>query len=322
MAPWLGSVLTLLFTGFGQGLAGRWWRMAAWLVALLGAGFLVNVSPWFLYALLAIKLACAADAYLVLSADRGTVKSNRAAFVSIVVCLAGAWYLRMVEHAFYVPSSSMVPTVEIGDDVFVDTLGPARGLHRGEVVALQYPCDPAIDYIKRIVALGGDTVEMRCGVLYVNGKAVPREAVPGTCEYAERDDHGRWSSRYCAAYRETLGDAHYEVLHDPDELSLMPDVHDFPRMNGLVPRCQQAGGDVKSPGEIVGQQNPSHPCAPQLHYVVPAGQVFVLGDNRDNSNDSRYWGGVAESAIIGRVTGIWLSHGEHGYSLGRVGRVH
>lgn len=320
MAPWLGALLTLLFTGFGQGLAGRWRRMAVWLVALLAAGFLVTVSPWFLYVMIGIKLACAPDAYEVLARDRGRVKSNRALpVVAIVVCFVGAGYLEMAVHGYHIPSSSMAPTLAMGDDMVVDTLFPTRSLERGELITFHYPCEPGIDYVKRIVALGGDSVEVRCGVVYVNGKAVPREPVPGTCKYADEDDGDRWISRDCTAYREALGDVQYEVLHAPDESSRQ---HDFPPTNGLLPRCETARGYAWPAGKIVGQPNPGDDCAPQLHYVVPEGQVFVLGDNRDNSNDSRYWGGVAESAIIGRVTGIWLSHGQHGYSLGRVGRVH
>src|SRR5690242_12961491 len=118
MAPWLGSVLTLLFTGFGQGLAGRGRRMAGWLVALFAAALLINASPWFVYLLLAIKLACSADAYVLLSVDRGAARTSRVlATVSIAACIVGVLCLHLTQAAFGVPSSSMEPTLAIGDNV-------------------------------------------------------------------------------------------------------------------------------------------------------------------------------------------------------------
>ena len=111
-----------------------------------------------------------------------------------------------VIEAFKIPSSSMYPTLEIGDHIFVNKFiygvripwtndevlrAPRPAARRGDRV--QYPCDTDRDYIKRVVALAGDTVEVRCNVVYVNGKAIPtqdgrgRRALPYK-DYDERDD--------------------------------------------------------------------------------------------------------------------------------------
>ena len=97
-----------------------------------------------------------------------------------------------VIEAFKIPSSSMYPTLEIGDHIFVNKFiygvripwtstkfFELRGPERGEVIVFMYPCEPDRDYIKRVVALAGDTVEVRCNVVYVNGVAVPSKMIEG-----------------------------------------------------------------------------------------------------------------------------------------------
>lgn len=183
---------------------------------------------------------------------------------SLAVALLVALAIRAtVVEAFWVPSGSMLPTIQIGDHLFVNKL--AYGFHidipftgivfpvaqwshpkRGDIVVFVSPNDGKTDLIKRVVAIAGDKVELRQKKLYINDQPVP-------------DPY-----------------AHFKYPHD---------VHAVPRDNF---------GPV----------------------VVPPGKFFVLGDNRDESLDSRYWGFADETAIKGKATFIYWS----GWKFDRLGK--
>ncbi len=274
---------------------------------------------------------------------RPTPKSTTREYIeSIGAAVLIALGLRAtVVEAFKIPSASMYPTLEIGDHIFVNKL--AYGIRlpwsrtqlvsfqtpdRGDVIVFEQPCErPRRDYIKRVVALAGDTVEVRCNVLFVNARAVPHVLVQGDgCSYLNfREDDRRWERESCSRYSETLDGVRYDTFHDPDRPfrdgggHARRDDHDFPRGIGISPPAcpsqpdgSPVGDRVQRPGTIVSTvadgATPTDPCAPQRHFVVPAGHVFVMGDNRANSNDSRAWGAVPIEAIKGRAMFIWLSY--------------
>jgi len=188
---------------------------------------------------------------------------------------------------FRIPSGSMVPTLEVGDHIAVPML--TYGLNvpwletrgrgflglpvgtkevfswgepaRGDVVVFKYPPDPSIDFVKRIVGLPGDTIELRDNVLYVNGEPAPRTYVE---EFTFVDDACR--SIPASLYTEALGGVSHAVL--------------------------DSGG---------------RHLADRAAVTVPEGQYFVMGDNRDNSADSRIWGTVPRGHIVGKAYLIWLS---------------
>ena len=187
---------------------------------------------------------------------------------------------------FSIPSASMVPTLLIGDYLFVEKFAygysrysfpfglppfPGRILgsqpHRGDVVVFKYPPDPSTDYIKRVIGLPGDRVQMINGELWLNGSSVPDVRV---ADYMETDDFG--VQRHVRRYRETLpGGKSYYVLYREE--------------NG--------------PGDNT-----------QL-YVIPRDHYFMMGDNRDNSADSRREVGnvgyVPAQNLVGKAELIFFS---------------
>ena len=164
-------------------------------------------------------------------------------------------------EAFRVPSSSMVPTLQVGDNVFA-LKGALRGkLEPGTVVVYRY--EDRL-YIKRIVAIAGQTVTETSSGLSVDGTSLPTEPLARHYHYLDYDlDAGR----------------------------------DVP-VEGRVVRERLAGRS-----HLILRKTDGHPGS----WTVPAGSYFLVGDNRDNSNDSRFLGAVPEEAIVGRVLGIWLA---------------
>ena len=199
---------------------------------------------------------------------------------SIGIAVAIALLLRaFVVEAFQIPSGSMIPTLEVGDHIFVSKFSYGLGIpftnvkvfeisspKRGDVIVFKYPLDPSIDYIKRVVGLPGDRIELRQNELFINDRPVPREHV-GAYRYSE-SGRGFPDERECDLWNETLDG------HRHDEIQEL----------------------------LRGPQNyPPH--------LIPEGNVFVMGDNRDNSSDSRVWGTVRHDLIKGRALIVWWSRG-------------
>jgi signal peptidase I len=283
---------------------------------------------------------------------------------SIGIAVLIALFLRaFVVEAFKIPSGSMIPTMEIGDHIFVNKFIYGvripytttkffgfREPQRGEVIVFINPCEPDKDFIKRVVAVAGDTVEVRCGVLLINGKEVPAVPIEGPAAYWDYDEgSGIWQRGEGSAYQETLGGHAYVTMHElgrPGYLSRVaqnPAIafhgtlrhRDFP--GNEPPSCRGEGifsdlygQDDRS--QVLGEIEPSEPeasehegpCAPVRRYVVPAGHVFVMGDNRHNSSDSRKWGSVPIENIKGKALFIWWSRkpsGQGGVAWERLGNV-
>ena len=269
---------------------------------------------------------------------------------SIGIAILVAILLRTcVVEAFKIPSGSMLPTMEIGDHIFVNKIiygmripftdtkiFDSRTPERGEVIVFINPCTPDKDYIKRVVALGGDTVEVRCEKLYINGKALEiNHRSDQECSHWNFNELSSdpWSDDACSLYRETNNGASYNIIYDTDRpdkdsrrvakerVSQTSISEDFPSVHG-TPECvgtvdnRSAEQKLKSRGRI----EPSEPerraeenqwgnghCSPQRRYVVPDDHVFVMGDNRNNSSDSRTWGSVPIENIKGKALFIWWS---------------
>ena len=210
---------------------------------------------------------------------------------SIGVAVLIALLLRaFVVEAFKIPSGSMIPTLQVGDHIFVSkfifgarlpfanvkVLEHVREPRRGEVIVFIFPRDVEKDFIKRIVGIPGDNVQVCAGgQVLINGKPLRREPISGPCEYEDYDEDrplGGWHKVRCTAFREWNGNESYVTVHNESSPPLP------------VPMCNE--------------------------WTVPSDSVFVMGDNRDNSHDSRYWGFVPYENIKGKAWFIWWSAGE------------
>ncbi|MBP3438450.1 MAG: signal peptidase I [Sutterella sp.] len=197
---------------------------------------------------------------------------------------------------FRIPSGSMLPTLHVGDFILVNKFDygirlpvtntkiiPLGTPERGDVVVFKYPMDESVDYIKRVVGLPGDTVEYRNKVLYINGV---EQKQTGSTDFVDTHSLVTLDQR-----EEKLGDKEHMIAIDGRRPSWVPP-------QGILKKAPEC--DYNSTGFV---------CR------VPAGHYFMMGDNRDNSEDSRYWGFVADENLVGRATVIWANFG----NMGRIG---
>jgi signal peptidase I len=192
---------------------------------------------------------------------------------------------------FKIPSGSMLPTLLIGDFILVNKFEYGIRLpvinkkvidlsqpKPGDVMVFRYPSDPSLDYIKRVVGVPGDVVEYLDKRLIINGEpiAIQRE---GSYEYTAQG----LNFVQGATWREQLGEHRHIAMTQDDMPPVI--VHQVEGNFAYRDHCTYNDRGFK--------------C------TVPAGQYFMLGDNRDASNDSRYWGFVPEENIVGRAFFIW-----------------
>ena len=316
----------LLWPGAGHMYVGRWRHGVAWFAGCWAVLLLTPVWFPFLWIGLLLKLLHVVDLGFVPLGNK-----PRQWWLVVVGGLAVTFVMSLVirsttMEAYKIPSSAMLPTFEIGDHVFVEKWG-ASEVSPGEVIVFRNPCTPSKAFIKRIVAMPGDTVEVRCNVLFIDGEPMPRELVDAEDVYDDYDDgERRWSKQGASRWRETIGGVRFEIFESEEAPVLDErDPHDFPHIpdaptarlvRPAVPSCGMGSEPL---GEIVKTRDDAGECEPQVHYVVPPGTVFVMGDNRQNSSDSRVWGPVPLDHVIGRVIGIWWSSGQDGVRWGRIG---
>ncbi|MEO6276807.1 signal peptidase I [Roseateles sp.] len=202
---------------------------------------------------------------------------------------------------FKIPSGSMVPTLLVGDLILVNKFHYGirlpvlnkkiianNDVKRGDVMVFRYPEDPSTDFIKRVVGIPGDEVSYVNQKLYVNGQLQPTQPVDNFY-----DDSGM-RREYRPRFTEKFGDKPHQILVDQTALhSFRPD-----RADGPFPFQENCRYTVES-----------------VTCKVPAGHYYMMGDNRDNSRDSRFWGFVPDENIVGRAFMVWMNFG----NLKRIG---
>ncbi|OFC69541.1 signal peptidase I [Alteromonas confluentis] len=193
---------------------------------------------------------------------------------------------------FQIPSGSMMPTLLVGDFILVEKF--AYGLkdpvlrskfietgepERGDVVVFKYPEDTNVDYIKRVIGLPGDTIVYQNKQIFIkpyceSGTDCP-EMKPVPLEFQERGEFVQ-DMVPLLRYTEQLGDVTHDILRNPG-------------------RSIPASNFYTQPGTRSNE------------WIVPQGEYFVMGDNRENSRDSRFWGFVPDENLVGKAVAIWIS---------------
>ena len=201
---------------------------------------------------------------------------------------------------FKIPSGSMIPTLLVGDLILVNKYHYGVRLpvinkkiianhdpQRGDVMVFRYPKDTSVDYIKRVVGVPGDEISFREQRLYVNGVAAPIEETPPPGFYDED------LRLYFPEYKEKLGEVEHRILLNTHSQPFYgpEDKITFP----FRENCRYSAEGVT--------------CK------VPPGHYFMMGDNRDNSQDSRWWGFVPDENIVGKAFFVWMNFG----NLKRIG---
>ena len=214
--------------------------------------------------------------------------------------IALVFFLRsFLYEPFKIPSTSMVPTLLVGDLILVNkfTYGVRLPIlnqkiidvndpQRGDVMVFKYPKDMSQDYIKRVIGIPGDKITYENKRLTINGKAVSYTPLDDYLDDAELAYHKQ--------YVENLTAVPHKILNRDDRATVnVAGVENFPN---------RAACDFSQDG---------------FSCIVPEGNYFMMGDNRDNSQDSRYWGFVPNKNIVGKAFFVWMNLG----NLDRIGSI-
>jgi signal peptidase I len=217
---------------------------------------------------------------------------------------------------FRIPSGSMIPTLLVGDLILVNKFSygvrlpilnqkiiPVGEPQRGDVMVFRYPEDPSLDYIKRVIGLPGDKIAYENKRLTVNGELVAEIPLPDYFD-KERVAYSKQLTEKLPASNGAASATANTVLAPVVEHNILKDGDSMAMI---------------TPSNFPFRENCSYTASnTAVACTVPAGHYFMMGDNRDNSADSRYWGFVPDKNIVGKAFFIWMNFG----NIGRIGFFH
>lgn len=307
--PWLAVLASLVLPGMGQLYNGEpnraiWLFLTfalmsipglalvalylpdGWMVPTLVLGLLITLAIWIYGMWQAWRTARAKQEYRAQPWQISGVYALIFVLCDLVSLPLLTMYVR--EHQvepFRIPSHSMEPSVMQGDYIFADKRyncpGCRQGVHRGDIAIFAYPNDRSVRYIKRVIALPGDLVDYRNQQISVNGQPLQTKLV-GAAE---------------GTYNEQIDGRSWQVNHARGSEPAQPESV-TPPMNRVA----------------------SKPTT-ELNFRVPDGQVFVMGDNRGASVDSRAFGTVPLQDVLGRARQVWFSSDQGTIRWARLGLV-
>jgi signal peptidase I len=214
------------------------------------------------------------------------------AIVTVIMALFG---MTFIVQAVKVPTGSMLNTILVGDhllvnkfifgkdSLFVDKVMPHRQIKRGDIIVFKYPKDPATNYVKRVIGLPGETIEVKGTRVYINGEELPEHRLLAeqhlTVDQLPDSDAPLdvIESKAPANPSQYLYKVYYSPESDDGEFSLEE---------------RRLGGQKFAVGSP---------------FTIPPNEYFVMGDNRENSQDSRYWGTVPRDNVVGRALIVYWS---------------
>lgn len=298
---WLAALLGFLVPPFGLLYVGRWgWAVAAVVVlfTLVALQFALGETLEWLALLVQFAFVCTGSRIAYLQAIRFDAQRPRpgysrwyglwAIFLMFVGLMLG--FRAFCYEPFRVPSGSMLPTLKVGSRLLVQKWGygnygafgvrlmhkpVSEPIERGDVLVIEFPRNRNTMFIERIIGLPGDKIEYRSKVLFINGQEIVRSPL---ADYL--DEH---SMRYHSQYAEKLDRTEYAILIDKDRPAFIPGPDRFPHFENCT--YDPAG----------------------VTCVVPDGHYYAMGDQRDNSLDSRYWGFVPRDHVVGKLVHVFSS---------------
>ena len=317
----IAGIVLLVFSSKKRGENGEWSNALQWGYLLLMIGVFGILSAGLSWSFTAVLLLFTVASGAIWIWRKATVKKNQTDHNHFRDYMAGffpvigiVFVLRtFIAEPFQIPSSSMRPGLIKGDFILVNkfsygirvpvlnnVLIDTGKVERGDVVVFNYPVQPATNYIKRIVAVGGDTVEYKDKVLTVNGNIVEQDTPDGS--YTYNDDNIPDKVLEAQRFHAQFNGRQFDILQN----SMAPSLS----ANAYIPHLTaERHADFLT---HCSEYNESG-----FKCTVPQGQYFAMGDNRDNSADSRYWGFVDDKYMVGKAFVVWLNL----QSFGRIGTV-